>query len=146
MDVGCKIPSVKKTRGIHAPNNAHSDCVKQALLSNAASLAIDVAGAVVPGGKAFGTLGRAIGAERGFVNIGRAYQGIVADQQGAKAIKSITSSLGAASGFSSISDTSLVGLASTGATVVGLFVPAASWVSLGLDAYKTYQAVQACPK
>jgi len=42
-----------------APNNEHSDCVKQALLSNATSLAIDVAGAVVPGAKVFGAMGRA---------------------------------------------------------------------------------------
>jgi hypothetical protein len=129
-----------------APSNAHSDCVKQALLSNAASLAIDLAGAVVPGGKAFGSLGRAIGAERGFVNIGRAYQGAVADRQGAQAIKSIVGSLGAGSGLASISDTSLIGLASTATSVVGLFVPAASWVSLGIDGYKTLRAVQACPK
>ena len=70
----------------------HSNCVTQALLSNAASLAIDAAGAVLLGVKAFGTVGRLVGAEKKFATIGRAYQGIVADQQGAKAIKSLVNS------------------------------------------------------
>jgi hypothetical protein len=137
-----------------APSNAHSDCVKQALLSNAASLAIDAAGVVLPGVKGFGTLGRLVGQERGYATIGRAYQGIVADQVGAKGIKSLVNSFGAASGLAGASDTSSLGLASTflsaASLIGGAYVPvlgqALSGAALVVDGIKTYNAVQACPK
>ena len=57
MDVGCKIPSVKKTRGIIAPSNGPTkgQCLGQALRSdgNGVSLGLDVAGigaGFLPGG------------------------------------------------------------------------------------------------
>jgi hypothetical protein len=136
------------------PDNAHSDCVKQALLDNAANLAIDAAGAVLPGVKAFGTVGRLIGAERGYATIGRAHQGIVTDQQGAKAIKSLLTSAGAASTAAGVTDTSTLGVASTvvstASPVGGAYIPvlgqALSGVSFLIDVAKTYNAVQACPR
>lgn len=84
---------------------------------------------------------------RGYATIGRAYQGIVADQVGVKMLRSLSNSLSTASGLSSITDVSASGLASTALTVIGLFTPygqAASVASFGLDAYKTYKAVRAC--
>jgi RHS repeat-associated protein len=122
-------------------------CGGQALADNGMNLAIHAAGAVVPGVKAFGTLGRLIGAEQGYATIGRAYQGVVADQMGAKAINSFTSGASAGAGIASLSDTSSLGLASTSLTAVGLFTPfgqAASVGSLGIDGIKTYKQAAAC--
>ena len=118
------------------------------------SLAIDAAGAVVPRVTAFGTAGRFIGAQRGFATIGGAYQGIVADQQGAKAIKSLLGSASTASTFAGVSDTSSLGVASTlvsaGSLIGGAYVPVVgqtlSVVGFFIDGAKTYNAVQACPR
>jgi RHS repeat-associated protein len=119
-------------------------CVQNALLQGTASVAIDAIGLIPEAG----------GAARMYGNW-RGYRGIVADQFGAKVIGQIKNGKYAAAGASlgggplggGMFDTSAAGLMSTGLTVAG-FIPGLGQVSAGLsmgvDAYKTWQAVKKC--
>jgi hypothetical protein len=113
-----------------------NSCITSALGDAALSVGIDAIGLIPEAGG----IARVIGHQAGF-------RGVVADQLGAKLIKSVGGSTSAVHGLAGLGDTSPDGLISTGLTIAG-FIPglgqATSVLSIFHDAYVTAKAIGQC--
>ncbi len=138
------LPSVDNGNTIsvnRSPSNGtpsyQSPCVRNALLAGVARVGIDAVGLIPEAGG----IARVIGHQAGYV-------GVVADQAGTRFIQAVGGSTSTVSGLNGLTDTSGSGLLSTGLTVAG-FIPglndAAAVGSIGLDLFKTLEAIRQCP-
>lgn len=130
------------------PSNNQSSCVGGVLAENAVSLGIDFLG-TLPIPEA-GGISRLVGQQVGAAKIGAIYRGVVADQQGARFLNGLRNTTSAGSLLGNASDTSGLGLASTGvggaALTAGYFVPVLGQILSGgqllIDSIHTYNRIQ----
>ncbi|MGC1783101.1 MAG: hypothetical protein WA708_11320 [Acidobacteriaceae bacterium] len=115
----------------------HNSCITSALGKGALSIGVDSIGLIPEAGG----VARIIGHQAGYV-------GVVADQFGANILNAVGHTGATVQGLNGLTDTSGSGLLSTGLTIAG-FIPglndAAAVGSIGLDLFKTVEAIRQCP-
>lgn len=129
--------SVSAPGPMPVPDNYYKNqCIRNAVIDNALSLGLDAVGLIPEAGG----IARFVGHEAG-------YRGVVADRFGASIIGVFGKAAGSGHAAFNITDTSALGIASTGLAAIGLFTPLAQFAaaaSLAVDVTKTVQAIRAC--